>query len=147
MRTSSVHYALGACAAFAMLAGCSSGASGVSPTQGIGSAQPTNVVVFTTSGSSVESARIGKESIDGSGGTSTIPTCNASGRGGGEVSVSESGKANGRYPGMFADSAVFGAYCRDQEVSVNGTFSVTSGANIISGTFSGNGTGGCGDHP
>jgi hypothetical protein len=142
----SVQYTLSACAAFAILAGCNSSAASVTPTEGLGSPQ-TKLVVLPISGSSVQRAPVGKEVVNGSNGGSKIPTCSPSGRGGGEVSVSESGNATGRYPGTFTDSAGFIARCVDQGVSVNGTFAVTSGANTISGSFSGNGTGGCGDHP
>jgi hypothetical protein len=141
-------YTLCACAGIVMFTGCN-GTANVTPSQGSGFAQSTaKFVASPISESSTQPARRGNETIDGSNGQSKIPYCGPSGRGAGIVSVSESGNATGLYPGTFADSGSFFARCElSLRTTATGTFSITSGASTISGSFSGPGTGSCGRHP
>jgi hypothetical protein len=147
-RSRSARYALCVCIGIATFTGCSSTAK-VIPSQGGGFARSSlKLVASPIAESSTQSAWGGNETIDGSGGQSQAPYCTPSGRGEGIVSVSESGSAIGRYSGTFNDAASFYARCElSSKTTVNGTFSITSGPNAISGTFYGAGTSSCGRHP
>ena len=147
-RPRSAWYTLCACVGIAMFTGCN-GTAKVVPSQGGGfAASSRKLVAAPVADSSTQPAWGGNETIDGSGAQSHAPYCTPSGRGEGIVSVSESGSASGRYSGTFNDGASFFARCElSSKTTVSGTFSITSGANTISGTFYGAGNSSCGRHP
>ena len=69
-------------------------------------------------------------------------TSGSGGGGGCAAGVTVSGKARGPYHGTFTGSAGFGTCENDPGFS--GEFVITSGANTITGSFSGMGQGSCG---
>jgi hypothetical protein len=148
MRRRSAQYTLCVCIGAVMFTGCSAAAN-VTPPPSVGFAQSTaKLVALAIPASSTQPARSDNETINGTGGQSKVPYCGLSGRGEGYVSVSESGSAIVPYPGTFTDSGTFFARCEQSlKTTASGSFSITSGASKISGSFYGPGTGGCGRHP
>jgi hypothetical protein len=127
--------ALTMCAAIAALAGCG-GASNVAPTQESGQVPNLTQAVRTVAPGVTELRHHKKteEQLKSTSGSSGGASC--------YESVSVSGEAWGPYRGTFTGSGHYGI-CRSDPFFW-GSFVITSGANTITGSFSGPGQGECG---
>jgi hypothetical protein len=128
-------HASAVCATVALLAGCN-GATNVTPTQSAEFApNVTRGVITVAHGFTELQGGKNKEHLKSSNGTS--------GRSGCIEIVNASGKAAGAYPGTFTGFAGFNV-CPTGPGGFSGSFTITSGANTITGSFSGAGKGNCG---
>jgi hypothetical protein len=128
-------HASAVCATVALLAGCN-GATNVTPTQSAEFAPNVTRGVITVAHGVTELHR-GKNSEH------LKSSSGSGGRSGCLEIVNASGKAGGAYPGTFTGFAGFNV-CPTGGAGFSGSFTITSGANTITGSFSGAGKGGCG---
>lgn len=142
--STSTRYALSACVAVAILAGCNSTAS-VTPAQGTGLApNGTGVVQSVAPGfTDLRRCRSGcRRKIEG------LTSTSGSARSGSTcfIEISASGNTVGPYRGTFTGGGGFwiSNWPCNKRYGFGGNFVITSGANTISGSYSGSGIGGCG---
>jgi hypothetical protein len=99
----------------------------------------------STSNSRLGTARRAKEVLSSISGHAVNPCAKLSGRGRG-ITITANGDASGKFAGTFTGGGAF-SFNRcftSGETRVSGTFSITSGANSITGVFSGNASYICG---
>jgi hypothetical protein len=124
-------YALGICAAIAMLAGCNSAAN-VTPPQGNGvslnSSQALHTIPYGL-GALKPHHPHHNERLNGS--ITGFASCSY-------MNITVNGKAGGPYPGTFTGGVIAsGNWCGAYGSSFSGIFTITSGSKTISGTFDG----------
>jgi hypothetical protein len=142
--STSTQHALSVCVAVAMLAGCN-GTANVTPAQGAGLApNGTRAVQSVALGfTGLRRCQSGcRKKIE------RLTSTSGSGRSGSTcfIEIGASGKAIGPYPGTFTGGGGFyvSNWPCNKRYGFGGSFVITSGANTITGSFSGPGIGGCG---